>query len=116
MLMASSMTQCLTVSLGNTGLSYDPLLLPTISTFEDHCCLRKRFEEVLAKQEGLMRQIKKLQKEAGREQKGPITETFAQRQFTFYQVRAKSFLGLKTAKAQESKYHLSMPVLIRTER
>ena len=53
-----------------------------------------------------MRQIKKLQKEAGREQKGPITETFAQRQFTFYQVRAKSFLGLKTAKAQESKYHL----------
>merc|ERR1711970_522834 len=46
---------------------------------------RKMFEEVLAKQEGLMRQIKKLQKQVERDQKGPITETFAQRKFTFYQ-------------------------------
>merc|ERR1711874_53755 len=46
---------------------------------------RKMFEEVLAKQEGLMRQIKRLQKQVERDQKGPITETFAQRKFTFYQ-------------------------------
>jgi len=46
---------------------------------------RKMFEEVLAKQEGLMRQIKMLQKQVERDQKGPITETFAQRKFTFYQ-------------------------------
>merc|ERR1711970_301445 len=46
---------------------------------------RKTFEEFLVKQEGLMRQIKKLQKQVEREQKGPITETFAKREFTFYQ-------------------------------
>merc|ERR1712181_26368 len=46
---------------------------------------RKTFEGFLVKQEGLMRQIKKLQKQVEREQKGPITETFAERKFTFYQ-------------------------------
>ena len=61
-----------------------------INTFEDDCFLRKMFEEILTKQEGLMRQIKKLQKQVEREQKGPITETFAKREFTFYQVAAKS--------------------------
>ena len=44
----------------------------------------------MVKQEGLMRQIKRLQKQVEREQKGPITETFAKREFTFYQVAAKS--------------------------
>ena len=46
--------------------------------------------EFLAKQEGLMRQIKKLQKQVEREGKGPITATFANAEFTFYQVRAFS--------------------------
>merc|ERR1712037_740268 len=46
---------------------------------------REKFEEMLAKQEGLMGQIKKLQKQAEREGKGPITATFAQTEFTFYQ-------------------------------
>ena len=46
--------------------------------------------EFLAKQEGLMGQIKKLQKQVEREGKGPITATFAQIEFTFYQVRAFS--------------------------
>jgi len=46
---------------------------------------RKAFVEILAKQEGLMKQIKKLQKRVEREGKGPITETFAQMEFTFYQ-------------------------------
>ena len=70
---------------------YRSPILPTISnTFEDHCWPREKFEEVLAKQEGLMGQIKKLQKQAEREGKGPITATFAQIEFTFYQVRAFS--------------------------
>ena len=44
------------------------------------------FEQMLAKEEGLMRQIKRLQKQVERDQKGAITETFAQRKFTFHQV------------------------------
>ena len=49
------------------------------------------FEEFLAKQEGLIKQIKLLQKQVERDQKGPITETFAEMEFTFYLVM--SFLG-----------------------
>jgi hypothetical protein len=45
---------------------------------------RKTFEEFLAKQEGLIKQIKLLQKQVERDQKGPITETFAEMEFTFY--------------------------------
>jgi hypothetical protein len=45
---------------------------------------RKMFEEFLAKQEGLIKQIKLLQKQVERDQKGPITETFAEMEFTFY--------------------------------
>ena len=56
----------------------------------------------MVKQEGLMRQIKKLQKQVEREQKGPITETFAERKFTFYQVQLAKFFfkigfGLKVS-------------------
>jgi len=46
---------------------------------------RKMFEEILTKQEGLMRQIKKLQKQVERDQKGAITQTFAHIEFTFLQ-------------------------------
>merc|ERR1712037_153043 len=50
--------------------------------FEEY---REKFVEFLAKQEGLMGQIKKLQKQVEREGKGPITATFANAEFTFYQ-------------------------------
>merc|ERR1712112_777594 len=46
---------------------------------------RKTFEEMMVKHDGLMRTIKNLRKQVDRDQKGAITVTFAERQFTFYE-------------------------------